>query len=159
MNYYCRYSSISRRATSAAVRKFAGSGPKSRGMGCYGNSFIQCDGYFGMIGGWAWTNMNIVHVTMDRARIKISGIERGRDWMNELDFLTKAKIHHFGGTVCPREKFQTIQTMWKATFKSCNCKFTIIQTSTILKSRILCCRDSQTWKRQYPQNGGTATRN
>jgi hypothetical protein len=48
-------------------------------MGCYGNSFIQCDGYFGMIGGWAWTNMNIVHVTMDRARIKISGIERGRD--------------------------------------------------------------------------------
>jgi hypothetical protein len=52
---------------------------------------------------------------------------------NTIYFLAKAKIRHFRATVSPRERFVTIETTWKATFKSCNCKFTIIQTTTILK--------------------------
>ena len=48
----------------------------------------------------------------------------------QLAFLTKAKMRHFWGTVCPRERFQTIQ------------KFL-----DILKSRISWCGDSQRWEK------------
>ncbi len=44
--------------------------------------------------------------------------------------------------------------MRKATIKSCTSKFTIIQTTMILKSYILRGGDSQTWERQYSKNGG-----
>ena len=52
---------------------------------------------------------------------------------NTIYFLTKAKIRHFWGTVCPRERFVTIETTWKAPFKSFNCKFTIIQPTILNK--------------------------
>ena len=65
--------------TSAAVHKFAGSGPRSRGMDCCGKNFIRFDGYFGMIGGLLWMNMILVLVVMDYVRtIRILGIGRGR---------------------------------------------------------------------------------
>jgi hypothetical protein len=57
-----------------------------------------------------------------------------------------------GGGGCKHDTniLDNSETTWKATFKSCNCKFTIIQTTTILKSCTSWCGDSQTWERQYP---------
>ena len=51
---------------------------------------------------------------------------------------------------CLVKDSRQIQTTRKATFKSCNRTFTIIQTTIILKSRILWCGDSQTWERSTP---------
>jgi hypothetical protein len=40
---------------------------------------------------------------------------------------------------------------FKQRYNSCNCKFTIIQTTTILKSCISWCGDSETCESQYPK--------
>ena len=74
---------------SAAVHKSVGNGPRSRGMGCCGNDFIQCDGYFGTIGGSLWMSMNLVRVMMDCARmIRIHGIGRGKKTeINKYDLM------------------------------------------------------------------------
>jgi hypothetical protein len=57
----------------------------------------------------------------------------------------------FSGYCLPSWKILDNTKKWRATFnESCNCKFTIIQTTTILKRCISWWGDSQTWERQYP---------
>ena len=72
---------------------------------------------------------------------------------SKLIFLAKAKNPPFWGYChycLPSWKILDNSNNVKSDFKSCNCKFTIIQT-TILKSCISLCGDFQTWERPCPK--------